>query len=84
MALQAHAEKIIVLVEMMMLSLGDLPCFEGGEETVRSMKERFFPTGKRMAEPEAHQHVVQLIDESLDNWRTVMYDKVQNCCQGIV
>jgi len=84
MALQEHAEKIIVLVEMMMLSMGDVPCFEGGEETVRSMKERFFPTKKRMNELEAHAHVVQLIDESLDNWRTVIYDKMQNCCQGIV
>lgn len=66
-----------------MLSMGDLPCFEGGEETIRSMKARFFPTEKIMSEQEAHHHVVKLIDASLDNLRTNIYDKVQYCCQGI-
>lgn len=30
MALQANAEKIIILVEMMLMGSSDLPCFEGG------------------------------------------------------
>ena len=50
MALQEHAEKIIVLVEMMMMGQKDLPCFVEGEGTIKSMKERFFPSGKRMSE----------------------------------
>ena len=28
MALQEHADKIMILVEMMMMGQGDLPCFE--------------------------------------------------------
>jgi hypothetical protein len=31
MALQEHADKIIILVEMMMLGQKDLPCFQDGE-----------------------------------------------------
>ena len=30
MALQANAEKIIILVEMMLMGTSDLPCFESG------------------------------------------------------
>lgn len=30
MALQGSAEKIIILVEMMLMGTSDLPCFEGG------------------------------------------------------
>ena len=31
MALQEHADKIVVLIEMMFLGQNDLPCFKGGE-----------------------------------------------------
>jgi len=84
MALQEHADKIIVLVEMMMLGQKDLPCFIEGENTVRAMKERFFPNGKKMSEIEAAQFVELLIKESYGNWRTIVYDGIQYCCQGIV
>lgn len=36
-----------------MLGQKDLPCFRGGEQTTRSLRERFFPTGKMMSEAEA-------------------------------
>jgi hypothetical protein len=48
------------------------------------MKERFFPTHKMMSEAEAKRFTEDLILQSENNWRTNMYDKVQNCCQGIV
>ena len=73
-----------MLVEMMMLGSKDLPCFKDGENTLKTLKERFFPTGKRMNESEAGKFVDVLITESYGNWRTIMYDKVQRCCQGIV
>ena len=38
MALQEHADKIIMLVEMMMLGQKDLPCFQDGEQTVVALK----------------------------------------------
>ena len=84
MALQEHADKIIILVEMMMMGSKDLPCFQEGEETIRTLKERFFPTNRRMNEAEAGQFIDLLITESYGNWRTIMYDKIQYCCQGIV
>jgi len=37
-ALQEHADKILILVEMMMMGHNDLKCFVEGEETIRIMK----------------------------------------------
>ncbi len=84
MALQEHADKVIVLVEMMLMGNKDMPCFQNGEETVRTLKERFFPTGKRMNETEAGKFIDLLITESYGNWRTIVYDKMKYICQGIV
>ena len=50
MALQENADKIIMLVEMMMLGQKDLACFVGEESTVADLKTRLFPTGKIMSE----------------------------------
>ena len=44
MALQEHADKIIMLVEMMMLGQKDLACFQDGDAAVATLKERLFPT----------------------------------------
>ena len=46
-ALQLNAEKIIILVEMMLMGQSDLPCFQGGRQLVRDLKERLFPNGQR-------------------------------------
>lgn len=35
----------------------DLPCFYEGEETIRMLKERFFPTGRIMNETEAAKFI---------------------------
>ena len=67
-----------------MLGQKDLPCFKDGEKTVSGLKERFFPTRKMMSEAEAKRFTEDLIVQSENNWRTVVYDKVQYCCQGIV
>lgn len=61
MALQEHADKIIMLVEMVMLGQKDLRCFQGGEETILTLKERFFPTKKMMNENEAKRFTDDLI-----------------------
>lgn len=98
MAIQEHADKIIILVEMMFMGLNDLPCFVLGENLIGSLKNRILPpiekiaksssSGNRgsrlMNELEATQHVDRLISESYENWRTKAYDKFQYCCQGIV
>ena len=79
MALQEHADKIIILVEMMMMGQGDLPCFEQGEETIRIMKENLFPEGRRFTAHESMQFTDWLINQSVNNWRTIWYDRVQYC-----
>jgi len=84
MALQDHSDKLVILVEMMMLGQKDLKCFAGGEETIRELKDRLFPTKKKMNDKEAGLFVDYLIKESFDNWRTIFYDRMQKCCQGIV
>ena len=61
MALQEHADKIIILVEMMMLGQKDLACFQDGEQTVVDLKERLFPTQKVMSEAEAKRFTEDLI-----------------------
>jgi phosphatidylinositol kinase/protein kinase (PI-3 family) len=62
MALQEHADKIIILVEMMMLGQNDLPCFQDKEQTVKKLKERFFPTHKMMSENDARRFTEELIE----------------------
>lgn len=61
MALQEHADKIIMLVEMMMLGQKDLACFVDGDATVATLKERLFPTQKMMSEAEAKKYTENLI-----------------------
>lgn len=84
MALQANAEKIIILVEMMLMGQSDLPCFIGGRELLRNLKERLFPGGKRLDAADAKRHCDGLIAESINNWRTRCYDNFQYCVQGIL
>lgn len=59
-----------------MLGQKDLACFQDGAQTVDKLKERFYPTKKLMSEAEAKRFTEDLILESENNWRTVMYDKV--------
>ena len=78
-ALQENAEKIIILVEMMLNGQSDLPCFIGGRTLVRQLKDRLFPNQRRMNQVECQRHVDGLIAESLNNWRTRCYDNFQYC-----
>lgn len=83
-ALQANAEKIIILVEMMLMGQSDLPCFQGGKTLIRDLKYRLFPNGNRLSYEQAHLHVDDLIQQSVNNWRTRCYDRAQYCMQGIL
>jgi phosphatidylinositol 4-kinase len=80
--LQKNADKIIVLVEMMAMGQQDLPCFAGGLETiVKELKQRLFPTGRVLSKQRSREFIDDLVYPSQDNWRTVMYDRIQYCCQ---
>ncbi len=82
-ALVKHSQKIIILVEMMYAGFGDtLGCFSNKENTIRDLKNRFFP--RPGMEPKHYfRHVDSLIEQSIDNWRTRWYDKFQYVAQGI-
>lgn len=45
MAMHENSDKIIILVEMMLMGMSDLPCFIGGEQIIKDLKQRFFPRG---------------------------------------
>lgn len=60
-ALQDNAEKIIILVEMMLNGQSDLPCFIGGRNLIKELKERLFPGMRRLSPVETQQHVDNLI-----------------------
>jgi phosphatidylinositol kinase/protein kinase (PI-3 family) len=83
-ALKKNTNKIILLVEMMRQGVGsEFPCFVGGEEVIRQLKERLRPRAK-MSDNDCKEYVNWLINESLDNWTTRCYDRFQYCCQNIV
>lgn len=78
-----HYEKIVILIEMMYCGHGsNLPCFERREETLEELKSRFVPK-RNMKKHDYIRHVDELIEQSIDNWRTKWYDKYQYYFQGI-
>ena len=78
-----HSDKISILVDMMYSSHGtSLPCFARGESVILELKNRFHPK-PRMKAHDYLKHVDELIEYSLDNWRTKWYDKYQYYFQGI-
>lgn len=51
------------------------PCFKAGAPRVlQALERRFAP---QLSEPECVQHVLSLICDSLDAWRTRQYDQYQ-------
>jgi len=76
MALQEHGQKLIVLVEMMLMGQSDLPCFQGGRQAIADLKKRLYPQNKRrLTDMEAQRFVDGLIRDSYNNWRTRCYDR---------
>jgi phosphatidylinositol 4-kinase len=73
--------RITLLAEMMIAGNEDLPCFAGDPRgTIDRLIERFRPD---LSVSECEEHVHQLIDASLDNWRTRWYDKYQRWFVGV-
>jgi phosphatidylinositol 4-kinase len=60
----------------------DLPCFQNKEYTIDDLKSRFCPK-PNMKTYDYMRHVDSLIEQSIDNWRTRWYDKIQYYLQGI-
>ena len=79
LAARKHADRIILLIEMM-LGVG-CPCFKGGQRVLQGLRRRFQPS---LTEERCIEHVLGLIGESLDNWRTRQYDYYQRVLNGIL
>ena len=76
-----HMERIVTLVRVM-LPGGKMPCFAGdGRRAVEELEARF-----NLALPEADLVVWirDMIESSIDNWRTRQYDNFQYMTNGIL
>ncbi|XP_053992242.1 uncharacterized protein LOC128883668 isoform X2 [Hylaeus volcanicus] len=76
-----HADRLFLIVEMM-LSMPQMPCFLAGTEaTFLALKKRFM---LNLTEEVCIQKVHELIDISVNNWRSIHYDTFQRLTNGII
>jgi len=76
-----HIERIMLPIRMMMTS-SKLPCFREGQESVlQNLRDRFFIS---LTEEACIEKIVDLIDSSVNNWRTIQYDNYQRIMNGIL
>ncbi|CAD2109147.1 hypothetical protein YYG_01637 [Plasmodium vinckei petteri] len=76
-----HSEEIILLVELMMPVL-KMPCFSNGTKfCIDSLKERFMTN---LTVDQCTQRINALIDASINNIRSVLYDFYQRVTSGII
>ncbi|KAI9914533.1 hypothetical protein PsorP6_007843 [Peronosclerospora sorghi] len=82
LALRRNMDQIVLLVEMMLVGNDDLPCFAGGKKAaMEGLRARLKPGARTST---CQVFVNQLIDQSINNWRTRWYDKYQRACLGIL
>ena len=72
---------IIGFIEMFMATNLDLPCFYYKEDLIDKIKLKFLLEEKD--DDTLKKKINSLIDSSLNNWRTKMYDGFQKYCVGI-
>ncbi|CCI40885.1 unnamed protein product [Albugo candida] len=76
-----YRHRFLLLVEMMLSGNEHLPCFAGDPKgTMERFESRFQPQLDINA---CEDFVHDLIDASLNNWRTKWYDKYQRWCVGV-
>jgi len=74
-------EKIILPVRMMLVG-SKMPCFrEGADWVLQTLYDRFFAN---LTEEACIEKIVDLIDSSVNNWRTIQYDNYQRIVNGIL
>ena len=77
-----HRDKILLIARATYRGTrGGLPCFRAGEATIDQLAERFKP---EMSHQQYARFAAELIDASIDHWRTNFYDCYQRCCLGIL
>jgi len=76
-----HMDRIMLPIRMM-LNGSKMPCFrEGPDWVLQSLRDRFFTN---LTEEACIEKVVDLIDSSVNNWRTIQYDNYQRMVNGIL
>ena len=82
LAVRKRSEQFLLIVRLMGECGPALPCFSSGiEPTVQAMADRFFPS---CTEEVCMERIVELIDNSVNNWRTITYDNFQRLTNGIL
>ncbi|KAF4693211.1 Phosphatidylinositol 4-kinase beta, partial [Perkinsus olseni] len=79
-----HKDRLLLPVKMLAESGCTMDCLVRGggpEQTVKEMDERFYGN---LSEEACIQKIVELIDTSVDNWRTIQYDEFQRITNGIL
>lgn len=79
--IRKYYEKILGLIEMMLQTDARLPCLKNGQKVVDDLKDRM---SLSLTERELEVHVNDLINQSMDNWRTKQYDHFQYLSNGIL
>jgi phosphatidylinositol 4-kinase B len=82
-ACRKHQHRILILTKLMYSSYGKtMPCFAKGDEAIYELEKRFNPPGVSN-DAEISVYCQNLINSSIDNWRSRWYDKWQYYVQGI-
>lgn len=77
-----HVDRIILPVRMLLASGSKLPCFrEGMDWVLQTLQDRFYIN---LTEEACIDKVLELIDTSVNHWRTIYYDAYQKFVHGIV
>ena len=79
LAVRKHAERIILLVEMM--SASGCPCFKAGPRVLNNLRRRF---NLGATEEECVEIMLSMISDSMDAWSTRQYDFYQRVLNGIL
>lgn len=79
LAVRKHAERIIMLVEMM--SASGCPCFKAGPRVLNNLRKRF---NLGATEEQCVEIMLSMISDSMDAWCTRQYDFYQRVLNGIL
>ena len=79
LAVRKHAERIILLVEMM--SASGCPCFKAGAKVLNNLRKRF---NLGCTEEQCVEIMLSMISDSMDAWCTRQYDFYQRVLNGIL
>jgi phosphatidylinositol 4-kinase len=76
-----HMERVMLIVRMLVHG-SKLPCFSGGpDQVLQNLQDRFFVS---LTDEACIERIVDLIDASVNNWRTIQYDNYQRITNGIL